>query len=259
MLLFDSHAHLNMPQLYDKIEDVIKRAKDSGIKYIINVGFDRRSSEESILLADKYDFIYATIGFHPHDAKDISKEDLLWLKNSASHKKVVAIGEIGLDFHYDNSPRDIQKEVFVSQLDIAKELNMPVVIHSRDASLETRNILFSYDLKTLLHCYSGSAEMANEYVKRGFFISLGGAVTFKNAKKPKQVAASIDINHLLVETDCPYMAPVPFRGKTNEPSFVSNVVYEIAHIRNSSSDDIAEKTYNNACSFFNIGALYGRK
>jgi len=259
MLLFDSHAHLNMPQLYDNIEEVISRAKDCGIQYIINVGFDRRSSEESILLAEKHEFIYATIGFHPHDSKDITDNDLSWLKDSASHKKVVAIGEIGLDFHYDNSPRNIQKEVFVKQLEIAKELDMPVVIHSRDASLETRDTLFSYDLKTLLHCYSGSLELAEEYIKKGYFISLGGAVTFKNAKKPKLVAASIDINRLLVETDCPYMAPVPFRGKTNEPSFISKVVEEIARIRNSSPEDVAVKTYNNASSFFNIGELYGRE
>jgi TatD DNase family protein len=257
MFLFDSHAHLNMEQYKGNLEAVISRALNNGVAYIINVGFDRKSSEESIKLAEKYDFIYAAIGFHPHDSKEITDEDLNWLESALSHEKVVAIGEIGLDFHYDNSPREIQKDIFIKQMDIAKKSNMPVIIHSRDASLETQKILFSYDIKTLLHCYSGSLEMAEEYINHGYFLALGGAVTFKNAKKAKKVAEKIDISHLLIETDCPYMAPVPYRGQINEPSYVKNVADEIAKLRGSDTEKIAEITYKNACEFFNIGEKNG--
>lgn len=257
MFLFDSHAHLNMPQFRDSLDEVIDRAKNIGVKYIINVGFDRKSSEESIALSEKYDFIYAIIGFHPHDAKDIEENDFLWLEKNIHHEKVVAIGEIGLDFHYDNSPREIQKEVFTRQMELAKKNDFPVVIHSRDAAKQTGDILFSYNLKTLLHCYSGSLEMAREYVKKDYFIALGGAVTFKNAKRPKQVAAGISLDNLLIETDSPYMAPVPYRGKTNEPSFIIKVAEEIASIRKISVEKVGLKTFENACKFFNLGALNG--
>jgi len=246
-----------MPQFTDSLDEVINRAKNIGIKYIINVGFDRKSSKESIKLSEKYDFIYAVIGFHPHDSKDIKEKDFLWLEKNINHEKVVAIGEIGLDFHYDNSPREIQKEVFIRQMDIAKKNDFPVVIHSRDAAEQTKKILFSYNLKTLLHCYSGSLEMAQKYVKKGYFLALGGAVTFKNAKKTKQVAAKIPLDNLLIETDCPYMAPVPYRGKINEPSFIIKVAEEIASIRDISVEKIGLQTFNNACKFFNLGVLNG--
>lgn len=252
MMLIDTHVHLNMKNFSHDLDRVISRAKEAGISILLNVGFDRKSSEESINLASKYKEIYAIIGVHPHYSKDINDNDLEWLYNIAGHPKVVAIGEIGLDFYYKNSDPDIQRCIFKAQMEIAKSVGLPVVIHSREAHESTKKILFEYNIPTLLHCFSGSLELAEEYIKKGFYIALGGIVTFKNAKKAKRVAANININHLVLETDCPYMAPVPYRGKRNEPSYIINVANKIALLRDMHINDIVDITTQNAVRFFGL-------
>ncbi|MDD2717451.1 MAG: TatD family hydrolase [Candidatus Wallbacteria bacterium] len=252
MLLIDTHAHLNMSEFASDLTDVLKRATEAGVETVINVGFDRKSSQETIELADKNPNIFAVIGFHPHEAKGISEDDYSWLKSALSHPKVLALGEIGLDYHYDNSPRDLQRSVFVRQLEMARELGKKIVVHSREAALETREILFEHDGPTLLHCFSGSAEMAEEYLKKGYYLALGGAVTFKNARKPLEVLQRIGAEHLLLETDSPYMTPVPFRGKRNEPALLTLILKRVAEILSMPADQLADKTTGNARHFFEM-------
>ncbi|TJX12961.1 TatD family deoxyribonuclease, partial [Tissierella creatinini] len=201
---------------------------------------------------ESYKF-YATV--HPHDAQDIPETYLDELRELSKEEKVLAIGEIGLDFYYDNSPRDIQRKVFLEQLQLARELDLPVVIHTRDAAGETFEILkdaHAKGTKGILHCYSGSPEMALEYVKLGFYISLGGPVTFKKARVPKEVAGVVPLDKLLIETDCPYLTPEPFRGKRNEPKYVAYTAEAIAEIRGISIEELAEATSRNVREIFGI-------
>ncbi len=254
-MLFDSHAHLDDERYNPDRQSLIKGLPSRGISYVVNVGADMESSSRSIQLAEEYPFIFAAIGVHPHDAEGMKDQDLDTLKKMAEHPKVVAIGEIGLDFYYDNSPRESQRKRFADQLELSVEANLPVVIHSRDAHGETMDILKSYSSRLkgcVLHCYSGSWELAKVYQSMGFYISIGGPITFKNAVKTTEVAANIDINHLLIETDSPYLTPHPYRGKRNDPSFVSLVAERIAEIRGIKMEELAEVTKINTCRFFNI-------
>ncbi len=254
-MLFDSHAHLDDERYNPDRQALIGGLPDRGISYVVNVGADMESSLRSIHLADAYPFIYATVGVHPHDAEGMKDQDLDSLLKMAKHPKVVAIGEIGLDFYYDNSPRDSQRKRFADQLELSIEAGLPVVIHSRDAHGETMDILKSYRSRLkgcVLHCYSGSWELAKVYQSLGFYISLGGPVTFKNAVKTVEVAENIDINLLMIETDSPYLTPHPHRGKRNDPGFVSLVAERIAEIRGLKKEELAEITKINACRFFNI-------
>ncbi len=210
-MLIDSHAHLD-DERFDKDRDIlIKSLKENGIDLIINVGADVSSSIKSVSLSQEYENIYAAVGVHPHSAKDMDESTIDILKSFAGREKVVAIGEIGLDYYYDNSPRDIQRQRFIEQLELAKEVDLPVIIHSRDAAGgETFDILKNAQdgsLEGVLHCYSGSVEMALEYIKLGFYISLAGPVSFKNAKMPKEVAKAVPLDRLLIETDSPYLTP----------------------------------------------------
>lgn len=255
-MFIDSHVHLDDPRFDQDRETIIDELKENDIEFVFNIGADKESSLSTIELAKKYEHIYAVIGVHPHSAIELEEQGIEWLRDLAKHDKVVAIGEIGLDFYYDNSPRDIQRKWFKTQLELAKELDLPVVIHTRDAAKETFDILKEAasdgKLKVLLHCYSGSEEMAVDYVKLGFFIALGGAVTFKNARVPRQVAAAVPLCNLLIETDCPYMTPEPFRGKRNEPKHVSLVAEKIAEIKGLSVEEVAKATAENAMRFFGI-------
>lgn len=254
-MLIDSHAHLD-DERFDKDRDrIIKSLKEFGIELVINPGADINSSIKAVALSEKYDNIYAAVGVHPHDAKDMDKSTIELLKSFTSRKKVIAIGEIGLDYYYDNSPRDIQKKRFKEQIELAKEVNLPIIVHSRDASEDTYNILKEAQdgtLKGVLHCYSGSVEMAMEYIKLGFYISLAGPVTFKKARVPKEVAKAVPIDRLLVETDSPYLTPEPYRGKRNEPTFVRYVAGTIAELRNMPFEELASKTGENAKRLFGI-------
>lgn len=255
-MFIDSHAHLDDPRFDQDRENIIESLKDDGIDMVINIGADKESSLSTLELAKKYDNIYAVAGVHPHEASELEEQGLDWLRELAKEEKIVAIGEIGLDFYYDNSPRDIQRKWFKAQLQLAKELGLPVVIHTRDAAKETYDILKEAaadgKLKVLMHCYSGSAEMAMDYVKLGFYIALGGAVTFKNARVPRQVALVVPLENLMLETDCPYMTPEPFRGKRNEPKHVKLVAEKIAEIKGVTVDELARATADNAKSFFRL-------
>lgn len=255
-MYIDSHVHLDDSRFDLDRDNLIRTLKDNKVELVINIGADEDSSERSVELADRYENIYAVVGVHPHSAKDLEGRDLSSIIKMLENDKVVAIGEIGLDYYYDNSPRDIQKKWFKEQINLALRLNKPVVIHSRDADKDTFDIIKSGveegGLTGVMHCYSGSVELAKEYLKLGFYISLGGPVTFKNARVPKEVAKEVALDRLLIETDCPYLSPEPYRGKRNEPMFVSYVAEEIAKIKGISIEEVAEVTTQNAKKLFGI-------
>ena len=225
--MIDSHVHLDDPAFDEDRDSLIKSLGDNGIELVINNSSDLPSSERSVELANKYENIYAAIGVHPHEAKTYDDQVEERLIELSKNEKVMAIGEIGLDYYYDNSPRDVQKEVFKRQIELAARLGKNIVIHSRDAVKDTFDILKEahekYEFTALIHCFSQSVEMMEEYVKMGDYLALGGAVTFKNAKTPKEVAKKVPLDRLLLETDCPYMTPVPYRGERNEPKLVKFV------------------------------------
>jgi TatD DNase family protein len=254
-MLFDTHVHLNDDQFSEDVEDVIARAKAAGVDYMLVVGFDRKTIERALELIEQYDFLYASVGWHPVDAIDMTDEDLVWLEQVAAHPKVVALGEMGLDYHWDKSPQDIQKEVFRKQITLAKKLKLPIIIHNRDATQDIINILkeeSAAEIGGIMHCYSGSVEVAKECLDLNFYISLGGPVTFKNAKRPKEVAMETPLDRLLIETDCPYLAPHPYRGKRNEPAFVKLIAEQIAELRGISFDEVSQATTANAKRVFGI-------
>ncbi|MDN4076231.1 TatD family hydrolase [Fictibacillus terranigra] len=253
--MFDTHAHLNAIQFEEDLEEVIQRALDEGISHIVVVGFDRPTIKGAIKLADTYDFIYAAVGWHPVDAVDMTTEDLQWIEELASHPKVVALGEMGLDYHWDKSPKDVQKKVFRQQIQLAKKVKLPIIIHNRDATQDVVDILKSEgaeEVGGIMHCYSGSLEVAKQCMEMNFYISFGGPVTFKNAKKPKEVAREIPLDRLLIETDCPYLSPHPLRGKRNEPSYVKYVAEAIAELREMPLENLVKKTSDNARQLFGI-------
>lgn len=254
-MLIDSHAHLDDRRFNKDRDKLIKSLKQNDISLVINIGADVSTSIKSVKLAEKYENIYAAVGVHPHSAKEMDDSTIEVLRAFAKRDKVVAIGEIGLDFHYDNSPRDVQRKRFIEQIGLAKELDLPIVVHSRDADQETFDILkeeADEKLRGVLHCYSGNAEMAKEYIDLGFYISLAGPVTFKNARKPKEVAKSVPIDKLLIETDAPYLTPEPHRGKRNEPIYVRHVASMIAELRDMSFEDVGRITSENTKRLFNI-------
>ncbi|MDE3840522.1 hydrolase TatD [Bacillus methanolicus] len=254
-MLFDTHAHLNADQFKDDLEEVIDRAKKEGVSNIVVVGFDRPTIKKAIELAEKYEFIYACVGWHPVDAIDMTEKDLLWLEELASHPKVVALGEMGLDYYWDKSPKEIQKEVFRKQIRLAKKVKLPIVIHNREATADIVEILKeegAREVGGIMHCFIGSVEIARECMEMNFYISLAGPVTFKNAKMPKEVAEAIPLDRLLIETDCPYLTPHPFRGKRNEPAYVKLVAEQIAEIKGLTVEDVAKATTENAKKLFGI-------
>ncbi|MBE6183207.1 TatD family hydrolase [Heyndrickxia ginsengihumi] len=254
-MLFDTHVHLNDEAFKEDLEEVIKRAQSVGVKNMVVVGFDRPTIKRAMELIDQYEFLYASIGWHPVDAVDMEDEDLVWIEQLTEHPKVVAIGEIGLDYHWDKSPKDIQQTVFRKQIQLAKKLSLPIIIHNREATEDCIQILKEEGAEKvggIMHCFSGSPETAKECLDMNFYISLGGPVTFKNAKKPKEVAAEVPLERLLIETDCPYLAPHPHRGKRNEPSYVKLVAEQIAEIKGISYDEVAKQTLLNAKHLFHI-------
>jgi TatD DNase family protein len=254
-MLFDTHAHLNAFQYEEDIVEVIQRAQAENVTHIVVVGFDKDTIKKAMELTDQYDMIYAAVGWHPVDAIDMKEEDLEWIKELALHPKVVAIGEMGLDYYWDKSPKEIQKDVFRRQIRLAKEVQLPIIIHNRDATEDVVNILKeenASEVGGIMHCFTGSLEVAKQCMDMNFYISFGGPVTFKNAKKPKEVATEIPLERLLIETDCPYLTPHPFRGKRNEPSYVKYVAEQIAELKGISVDEIAKITSDNAKKLFGI-------
>lgn len=252
-MIFESHAHYDHEQFHKDREALFKEFPQNNIDVVINIGSDMNSSRVSIELAKKYPFIYASVGVHPHDVTDMKDEDLETLLHFAAYDKVVAIGEIGLDYHYEYSPRSVQKLWFREQLKLAKELELPVIVHSREASKETFDLIMEADLgkpKGVIHCYSGSAEMALEYVKHGFYIGVGGVVTFKNARRLIETVEAIPLESILIETDAPYLAPIPKRGERNDSRYLTYVINAIAKIKGVSEKEVEEITYQNGMRLF---------
>lgn len=253
-MLFDSHAHLDDEKFDEDRAEVIRRAEESGVSRILNIGADMPSSARSVRLAEEYAMIWAAVGVHPHEAENILPGDYDRLAEWTRLPKVKAVGEIGLDYYYDLSPRDVQKDVFIRQLDVARQTHMPVVIHNRDAHGDTMQILQreGKGLTGVVHCFSGSLEMAQELVKLGWYIGVDGPVTFKNAAKLPQIVQWVPLERLLVETDSPYLTPVPLRGKRNEPAYVRHVAERVAALRGVTLATLADATSKNACALFGI-------
>ena len=250
-MLIDTHCHLNDEVFKNNIEEVITRAKIRGITKIIVIGYNKVSSYEAVRIANMYDDIYASIGIHP---SDVQKEgnDLSWIYELAKNKKVVAIGEIGLDYYWDKSYNDLQIEWFKKQIEIAKDLDLPIIVHCRDAIQDCFNIVKEYGSgKGVIHCYSGSFEMAKEYIKIGYYLGIGGVVTFKNSHLGETIK-KIGISHLVSETDAPYMAPVPYRGKTNEPAYIYEIVQKISEVVGLNFEEVEKKLEENTYNLFKI-------
>ncbi|MBL1215388.1 MAG: YchF/TatD family DNA exonuclease [Ignavibacteriae bacterium] len=253
----DTHAHLFYPNYNNELEQVIERAKNAGVDYILVPGTDLASSSQAIQLAETYDFIYAAVGFHPHDTAEWTDDLIEKIKLLADHKKVAAIGEIGLDYYYDFSPKELQIKAFEAQLDLSLELKLPVIIHNREANDDMMEIIRKYsgtELRAQFHCFAGSLDDAKELIAMKHFISFPGNVTFKKADNIRKIVSQINIEHLLLETDSPFMTPVPYRGKRNEPAYVALVAEKIAEIHNLSIDDVARTTSFNAFKLFGIGS-----
>ncbi|MDR1704403.1 MAG: TatD family hydrolase [Clostridiales bacterium] len=256
MRYFESHAHYD-DNRFDKDRDRLlsDALPNAGIDCVINVGADMRSSYDSIKLAEDYDYIYASVGVHPHDVKDIEDRDLDNLLSLSKHRKAVAIGEIGLDFHYDHSPRDVQRRRFRDQLALALEAGLPVIIHSREADRETFDIIKDSGAARVggvIHCYGGGAELAAEYAKLGFYIGFGGVLTYPKAEENRKAAAALPADYILIETDCPYLSPVPFRGQRNDSRNLRHICEKLAEIRGITPEEAASKTYENGKRLFNF-------
>lgn len=250
-LIFDTHAHYDDKAFDGDREDVIDMLFKNGVCGVVNQGTDIKTSEFSINLARRYDGFYAAVGLHPECLDENSINDLCKIRELAKSEKVVAIGEIGLDYYYD-IPRDLQKTVFAKQLELAAELDLPVNIHDREAHGDTLEMLKKYKPKGILHCFSGSVEMAKEILKLGMYIGIGGVVTFKNARKTVEVIEVIPLERLVLETDCPYLSPVPFRGKRNDSSMIKYTAQRIAEIRNTTAEEILTITRRNAADVYKI-------
>lgn len=250
--IFDTHAHYDDSRFDEDRDELITSLKEKGASHIVNCGCDLRSSLTTLSLAEKYSFIYAAIGVHAHEAEDTTEGDLAEIEKLYSNSRVVAVGEIGLDYHYDFSPRERQLEIFERQLILANKLDLPVIIHDREAHEDTMNLLKKHRPKGVVHCFSGSAEMAKEIVKLGMYIGLGGAVTFKNAKKPVEVAEYLPPDRLLLETDAPYMTPVPFRGQRCDSSHIAFTAEKIAEIKGIDTQELINAANENAKRLFNI-------
>lgn len=252
-MYFDSHAHYNDEDFESDRDELLVTIHEKNTDYIVNAGADIESSIKGIELSKTYSFIYASVGVHPHDVQELTEADLEKLKELAAEEKVVAIGEIGLDYYYNHSEPEKQIYWFEKQLELAKTLDLPVIIHSREASQATFDIICKSGVKEgVIHCFSGSKELAKEYIKRGFYIGVGGSLTFKNARKTVEVVETIPLEFIVIETDAPYLTPVPHRGKRNNSSYLEHVVDKIAEIKQISHEEVARITQENAKKLFRI-------
>lgn len=250
-MFIDTHCHL-FNEYYNDIEDIKKKCKNNNIKRIIVSGVDMKSNKEVLELVRKYDIVYGSIGFHPTELKEFSYNDLDWLEEHINDDKIVAIGEIGLDYHYNDTDKEKQIDVLKKQLEMAKKHNKPIIFHSRDAIRDTYDILKEYKLRGSIHCYSGSVEMAREFIKLGYMIGVGGVVTYKNSKTIKDVVKEIPLTYILLETDSPYLSPVPYRGTKNDPSNIPFIAEVIADIKNTSILEVSRVSTANAEGLFDF-------
>ncbi len=250
-MIFDTHAHYDDKAFDSDRDELLENLFSDSVAYVVNQGTDLELSEYGIRLAERYENMYCAVGIHPENITETSLDDIQKIKRMASHSKVVAIGEIGLDYYWD-IPREPQKLIFEKQLELANELDMPVNVHDREAHGDTLELIRKYKPKGILHCFSGSVEMAEEVVKLGMYIGMGGVVTFKNSRKAVEVVKVIPLERLVLETDCPYLAPVPFRGKRNDSSMIQYVAEKIAEIKNISAEEVLEETLHNAKRVYSI-------
>jgi len=251
-MIFNTHTHLNDDKFKENYAEVIEKSLSMGMKLLI-VGYNLEMSKRAIQIAEEFDGVYASVGLHPSDSSIYSVELMNELEEMLQHEKVIAIGECGLDYYWDSCPRDIQELSFDAQIKLGKKYDLPVIVHSRDALEATYKQLKKHaPLKGIMHCYSGSSEMAPMFTSLGLHISLAGPVTFKNAKVPKEVAVTVPLDKLLVETDCPYLAPTPFRGKENRAYYVTYVIEGIAELKGIDSESVENATYNNAMKLFGL-------
>ena len=246
-MLFDTHAHLNDRRFDEDREELLRSLPDRGIGLVMNAGCSLESSREGLEMAARYPYLYCSVGSHPDAADEVCDRVLEeYRKMCRENPKVKAIGEIGLDYHYEDIPRDIQKKAFIAQMELARELDLPVIVHERDAHEDGMAIVEQFPtVKGVFHCYSGSAEMAKQLTKLGWYIGFTGVLTFKNARKAVETAQSIPLEQIVIETDCPYMAPEPFRGKRNDPSMVYRVAEQLAQIRGISVEEAQRITFEN--------------
>ena len=254
-MIFDTHAHYDDEAFDSDREVLLNSMNENGISNIVNIGASMDGARDSVSLAHKYDFIYAAVGVHPSELDELTDRDLEELIELSHDDKVVAIGEIGLDYHYPDTNKELQKEWFVRQLNLAVDRQLPVVIHSRDAAENTMNILKEYDGKLkggVIHCYSYGVEMAGQYLDMGYYIGIGGVLTFKNSKKLKAVAKSIPLEKIVIETDCPYLSPEPNRGERNSSLNLPHVVTALAEIKGLSEEEIIERTYENGKKLYGL-------
>lgn len=253
-MLVDTHAHLQWASFDRDREEVIRRAREVSVENIVNIGFDVEGSRKAIELAVKHTGVFATVGVHPHNASHLNQDALDVLKKLSENPKVVAIGEIGLDYYRNLSPRESQKKAFEAQISLAEELRLPVVIHDRNAHADILEILsrFKGKIKVIMHCFSGSREMAEQCLEYGFYISFAGPVTFPNARRLHEAAGMMDVNKILLETDSPWLAPQEVRGKRNEPAFLPFIAKRMAELKGISMDKLAEATTKNAREAFQL-------
>jgi TatD DNase family protein len=255
--LIDSHAHIQGTEFAADLTQVIERAHTAGVEEIVVVGGagELSSNEAAVAVAKSFPGLFATVGMHPHDAKDVSEDDLMRLKSLTADTKVVAVGETGLDFYYEHSPRDLQKKIFARFIRMARETGLPLIVHDRDAHDEIAELLRSEGegrLRGVIHCFTGDYQAAKSFLDLGFYLSFSGIVTFKNAEPLRDVARKVPLDRILVETDSPYLAPMPHRGRRNEPAFVREVAETVAAVKNLSLSDVAEATSRNARELFGI-------
>ena len=258
--IFDSHAHYDDPRFDEDRDTLLSSMASHGVRAIMNVGNTTYANLAGIELAKKYPFVYCSIGIHPDQSAEIaaqnSREYLDVIAQQLSYEKAMALGEIGLDYYYDDdAPRDIQKKIFEEQLALAKDLDVPVIIHNRDAHQDTLDLLKKYRPKGIMHCFSGSSEVAKEVLRLGMYIGFTGVITFKNARRAVEAAAEIPLDRLLVETDCPYMAPEPFRGKRCDSTMLTRLIEKLAEIKGVNPQQFADQTFQNACEVYRISSL----
>ncbi len=254
-MIFETHAHYD-DEAFDKDrEELLGSMRDNGIAYIMNVGANIETCRSTLKLTEQYDFIYGAMGVHPSDTLELNEETIAWLERKCALEKVKAVGEIGLDYHYEEPPKEHQKKWFVRQLDVARRVKLPVIIHSREAAQDTLDIMKAEkagDIGGVIHCFSYGVEMAREYLNMGYYIGIGGVLTFSNAKKLREVVEYMPLDRILLETDCPYLAPAPFRGKRNSSLYIAYVAEEIAKIKDISREEVEEVTMQNAKNMYHI-------
>ena len=254
-MIFDTHAHYDSEQFDEDRETLLASMKEAGVGTIVNVAASYESCFEVPKLAEKYPFMYAAVGVHPDHVGELDEVKMQHLREMCTMEKTVAVGEIGLDYYWDKESHELQKEWFKKQMELAKEVDLPVIVHSREAAQDTFDLIKSEHAGTtggVIHCFSGSKEMAKEYIKMGYYIGVGGVVTFKNARVLKEVVESIPLERILTETDCPYLAPVPFRGKRNCSAYISYVLDMIAELKGISREEAEQVTYENTRNMYRI-------